>query len=451
VGALSVVLLPVIALWAVSRYGRIYIPLVISWGTFGVFIVYTGLASINIVPGLDDHWRWFGPVGTIEAFFLSVSLALDIRQIQNREIRAQSRLNEELKQRLAVLEATEAITSERDRAIQDLLDTGQLVSAAGHDSRNFLGALKLYAHQIARVNELESSRKLGERIETIVDHLDQTVHLTMQQSLSIEQGEVVRLETLNARMVLDTVRLIHDQSARERNLAIAVRAIDVEFASDRHRLTRLLGNLVTNAIKYSNSGRILISCRRTADCLRFQVWDQGVGVEAETLNELLQPQHRRQRLSPEQDGDGSGLNVCHQLAQQLGFSLGARSVPGQGSMFEVSLPASPEVSHKHHIAIVDDPAYWPDGIFQVGTLAPSYRFYDSLADVPQDDCDLLVVDPVFAHAGWFELVRVSCVIASYDRPFHELDAISSYCRCTIQKPLSRHIVATLLHLKEREI
>jgi signal transduction histidine kinase len=450
VGALSVVLLPLIALWAVSRYGKIYIPLVLSWGTFGAFIVYTALAAVNVVPGLDDHWRWFGPVGTIEAFFLSVSLALDIRQIQNRERKAQARLNDELKQRVTVLEAAKDIASERDRAIQDSLETGQLVSAAGHDSRNFLGALKLYAHQLAHVNELEVSRQLGDRIETIVDHLDQTVHLTMQRSLAVAQGEVVRLDTLNTRTVLDTVRLIYDQAAREKNLSIAVRTIDAKFPGDSHRMTRLLGNLVTNAIKYSDSGRILISCRRVGNFLRFQVWDQGVGIEADLLNALLQPQHRRQRLTPVQEGQGSGLNVCHQLARQLGFSLEARSIPGQGSVFEFSLAILPEVSHKQRIAIVDNPAYWPDKVFQMGGIKPSYRFYDSVASVAQDTCDLLVVDPVFAPADWFELVRVPCVIASYDLSVEELGGLSEHCHYAIQKPVSHYTVAMLLAMNDPE-
>ena len=86
----------------------------------------------------------------------------------------------------------------------------------------------------------------------------------------------------------------------------------------------------------------------------------------------------------------------------------------------------------------------------MGTVKPSYRFYNSVVSVDQDTCDLLVVDPAFAPAGWVELVRVPCVIASYDLAFEELDALSTHWRYSIQKPVSRYTVAMLLAMNDRE-
>jgi hypothetical protein len=73
-----------------------------------------------------------------------------------------------------------------------------------------------------------------------------------------------------------------------------------------------------------------------------------------------------------------------------------------------------------------------------------------VASVAQDTCDLLVVDPVVASVGWIELVRVPCVIASYDLAVEELGGLSEHFRYAIQKPVSHYTVAMVLAMNVME-
>jgi CheY-like chemotaxis protein/anti-sigma regulatory factor (Ser/Thr protein kinase) len=104
-------------------------------------------------------------------------------------------------------------------------------------------------------------------------------------------------------------------------------------------LGRILQNLVSNAIKYTDQGRVLIGCRRRGSDLSIEVWDTGPGIPAESLElifhdfvQLSNPARQRTR------GVGLGLSVARSLAQLLEHSLNVRSTPGKGSVFSVKVP-----------------------------------------------------------------------------------------------------------------
>jgi signal transduction histidine kinase len=106
--------------------------------------------------------------------------------------------------------------------------------------------------------------------------------------------------------------------------------------TDKNLLMHVLENLVGNAIKYTEKGRILIGARRRAGGLVIEVHDTGIGIPPHRLEEIFEEFHRVDAAHG--DGVGLGLAIAKRLTGLLGHRLSVRSVPGKGSCFSVEIP-----------------------------------------------------------------------------------------------------------------
>jgi CheY-like chemotaxis protein len=103
-------------------------------------------------------------------------------------------------------------------------------------------------------------------------------------------------------------------------------------------LGRILRNLVSNAIKYTGHGRILIGCRRRGDRVRIEVWDTGCGIAAEQQQQIFWEFVQLEEKGQHQGGLGLGLAIVDRLAKSLGYHVEVRSWPGRGSVFAIDMP-----------------------------------------------------------------------------------------------------------------
>jgi CheY-like chemotaxis protein/anti-sigma regulatory factor (Ser/Thr protein kinase) len=110
--------------------------------------------------------------------------------------------------------------------------------------------------------------------------------------------------------------------------------------SDRRRLRRLLQNLVSNAIKYTPSGRVLVGCRRARGRLRIEVYDTGLGIPGSKKRLVFREFHRLDEGAKVARGLGLGLSIVQRIGRVLDHKIDLRSVPGRGSCFSVEVPVS---------------------------------------------------------------------------------------------------------------
>ena len=105
---------------------------------------------------------------------------------------------------------------------------------------------------------------------------------------------------------------------------------------------RLVSNLVANAVKYTDRGKILLGCRRRNAGLRVIVADTGPGIEASELDRVM---HFRERGSAAEnvEGHGLGLGIANALALSGGYKLSCRSIPGKGTAFSVDFELANKV------------------------------------------------------------------------------------------------------------
>jgi two-component system, sensor histidine kinase len=160
----------------------------------------------------------------------------------------------------------------------------------------------------------------------------------------LDAGAVrARLDTIPLAEVFERLAFEYAPVAKQKGLALHVMATSVYVRSDPTLLARIVRNLVANAVRYTERGRVTIGCRRRSEQVSVEVWDTGPGIPAEKHAEIF---HEFAQLgNPERDrrkGLGLGLAIVERLAKLLGHVVELRSTVGKGSVFAVT------VARGHH-------------------------------------------------------------------------------------------------------
>ncbi|KQY89282.1 hypothetical protein ASD35_17495 [Pelomonas sp. Root1444] len=147
------------------------------------------------------------------------------------------------------------------------------------------------------------------------------------------------LQNIPLRPMLERVETAYGPQAREAGLALRVRPCDAVVRTDALMLERVLGNLVSNAIRYTTRGGVLLGCRRRGQALAIQVFDTGIGIAAEHQEQVFEEFYRvGGGRAARAEGLGLGLSIVKRSAAMLGHGLRMRSTPARGSMFEICVP-----------------------------------------------------------------------------------------------------------------
>lgn len=223
----------------------------------------------------------------------------------------------------------------------------RFLAAASHDLRQPAHALSLYIaalrQTLKRRPEEESvallpavdgmqaaSKSLDALLNALLDISRFDAGVVQAQKITVALDELVR----EAVMVLAS-------GAEQRGLRLRVRAPALEIESDPTLLRRVIDNLLSNAIRFTRSGCILVAVRPRADHLLLQVWDQGVGIAASELPLVFDEFYQVKRGEIGQGGMGLGLAIVARSVNLLGGNVAACSVPNRGSRFTVRLSVAP--------------------------------------------------------------------------------------------------------------
>ena len=214
----------------------------------------------------------------------------------------------------------------------------RLLAAASHDLRQPLHALNLLVAQLGMVRDPIERERLTGRIEAAVGSINGMFDGLLDIS-KLEAGVVTaQAGPLPLQEVFDTIASTYAADAAAKGLSLRIRASGEWVISDRALLERILGNLVANAVRYTERGGIVVAARRRAGELRIEVWDSGVGIPASQ-----QPAIFREffQLTPKGslrgEGLGLGLAIVTRLCALLGHRVGLTSSPGRGSCFHVTV------------------------------------------------------------------------------------------------------------------
>lgn len=211
------------------------------------------------------------------------------------------------------------------------------LAAASHDLRQPLQALSsLSGALLPRIQDAEANnaiKRIGHSVDTMNGILNSLLDVNR-----LESG-IARplLKTVRINDIFDSVAADFSDLAKERGLEFRVVRSRLLIHSDERMLEQMIRNLLSNAIRYTHRGKILMGCRRTADKVRLEVWDSGVGIMGEHIHRIFD-EYYQVPSHAELGGVGLGLAIVQRLGKLLDHKIHIRSVPGKGSGFSVEVP-----------------------------------------------------------------------------------------------------------------
>lgn len=244
------------------------------------------------------------------------------------------------------LEARESLkfekaAAERAREEAELANRAKsrFLAAASHDLRQPVHALTLFVTALREGWDKPDARKLVDRIEDSVSALDQLFNALLDVS-KLDAGIITpRIETFQLQPLLNRMEVDYGPAAMDKGLKLHVQTCGVSVTSDSALLERVLRNLLSNAVRYTDTGAVKMNCIAGASTVRIEVEDSGIGIPKAHLDEIFQEFF--QVDNPERDrskGLGLGLAIVKRVCQILDHPLAVRSTVGAGSVFTVEVP-----------------------------------------------------------------------------------------------------------------
>ena len=223
------------------------------------------------------------------------------------------------------------------------------LATASHDLRQPLHAMTmslaatqtLMSHENPNKNELQAALVSLKTMEGSVDGLTRLLNALLDVS-KIESGSIkLSFSTLPISNLFEFINRTYAARAREKKLNLKIIPSSLKIQSDPIYLQRIVGNLVSNAIRHVPSGRILIGCKRKGENLLIQVIDTGPGIPPERFRDIFDEFSQLDNPGRHTSaGLGLGLAIADRMANALGHGLMVNSVPGQGSAFSLEVPIS---------------------------------------------------------------------------------------------------------------
>lgn len=256
--------------------------------------------------------------------------------VERHAIAAMHRANETLESRVA--ERTAELEAARDQAERANASKSRFVASASHDLLQPLSAAKLFLSSLARTELGLDQLRLTERIRSAFDSVEHILGALLDISKFDIGAARTDIEPLRLDQIIETVRQEFQPSAQQKGLDLRVIAPRLVVDSDRVYLRRILQNLVSNALRYTQAGRVLVGARRVGPCVRVEVWDTGPGIPNDRLEEIFCEFTRLDTSGAA--GMGLGLAIVEQACALLDHPLAVRSVVGRGTVFTVTVPRS---------------------------------------------------------------------------------------------------------------
>ncbi len=218
----------------------------------------------------------------------------------------------------------------------------RFMSATSHDLLQPINAARLFTATLkARQQEMTDPGLIR-----IVDSIDHS--LDSAENLISALREIARLDSgkqqpqrvnFSAGDFIDKLAREFELLATSKDLQLHGQCSSTWLYSDPHLLRRVLQNFLSNAIRYTERGKVLLGCRRLKGKLRIEVWDTGPGIPESEHVRVFSEFERLQRGNTEvEDGLGLGLAIAQRCADLLGHPLDLRSRPGRGTMFAITVP-----------------------------------------------------------------------------------------------------------------
>ncbi len=251
-----------------------------------------------------------------------------------------SRLTQQLRAEIAVRRAAEqALLAAKAQAEAANLGKTRFLAAAGHDLRQPLNAARLLLARLEEAHRQRDWPPLIERISGALDSVEDLLGTLLDISQLDSGGWPTEISTFALGPLL--ARLAEEYRPQAEAVGLTLRTVPSRAVvrTDRRLLERVVRNFLSNAIRYTGTGRVLLGCRHRGTVLAIEVLDTGIGIDPAQEHAIFEEFHRLGNAPrAAETGLGLGLAIVERIARLLDLTLGLVSTPGRGSKFSVAVP-----------------------------------------------------------------------------------------------------------------
>jgi signal transduction histidine kinase/CheY-like chemotaxis protein/integral membrane sensor domain MASE1 len=269
-------------------------------------------------PADRDSEMWLEQVATAQ--FDSDGMPMRIRGLTT-DITQRKRFEEEISRAQKLAER-----ADRTKSI--------FLAAASHDLRQPLQTLRLLHGALEQQHPDGEGQKIvagmGRSIDTMSSMLSSLLDINRLESGNLRPSK----SDFAVSEIFDSAATDLLQPLQEKGLQWRLVPSGLVVRSDKRMLEEMIRNLLSNAIRYTDRGKILLGCRRAGGKIRIEVWDTGIGIAGDQLPNIFEEYY----CDTERGGFGLGLAIVRRLAEILDHRVDVRSTPGKGTGFSIEVP-----------------------------------------------------------------------------------------------------------------
>nr|WP_255654447.1 PAS-domain containing protein [Alishewanella maricola] len=214
----------------------------------------------------------------------------------------------------------------------------RFLALASHDILQPLNAARLFTAALAGIHDKQQQSAILTQLDNSLKASEELIS-TLLEIAKLDDGKLQpNVQPVPLKELLMQLADEYGLVASQKGLSLTVKTSSLQVQTDATYLRRILQNMLSNAIKYTNKGRILLGCRKRGDHLLLQVWDSGPGIGEADLQRIFEDFYRIDATAKGQQGLGLGLGVVNRMAKLLGHELLVKSWPGKGTVFSIRLP-----------------------------------------------------------------------------------------------------------------
>ena len=252
------------------------------------------------------------------------------------------RLERRVDERTAELQRLNAKLEEaKNEADAANLSKTRFLAAASHDILQPLNAARLYASSLTEgVGQIdpEERKNLARNVDISLEAVEEIIGALLDISRLDAGATRPEISDVPVADLMGMLEIEFAAVARAKGLDLVFLSTKLAIRTDRRLMRRLLQNLISNALKYTSRGRVLVGCRRVPGAARIEVWDTGLGIAPEHERTVFAEFKRLDQGARMAPGLGLGLSIVERLGRVLEQPIGLRSRPGKGSVFFVTAP-----------------------------------------------------------------------------------------------------------------
>ena len=214
----------------------------------------------------------------------------------------------------------------------------KFLADASHDLLQPLNAARLFVATLQNAESSEDSDAILSKIDHALGNVEDLLNILLDMS-KLDSGHVsANVQDVRLAPLMEALRDELAPLAERKWLSFTLMPCSLAVSSDPRLLRRLLQNFLTNACRYTLSGRVLFGARRRGSMVELQVHDTGIGIPQERIDEIFEEFRRLDPVDGAQKGYGLGLSIVRRISRLLGYQVKVRSRPGRGSCFSVFVP-----------------------------------------------------------------------------------------------------------------